>query len=137
MRVQEEVTMPIDSALKAQHVLDTLQRTFEGRQKTVVLVIQASGGSFTYVAIQAIMRSQQVIEPEIPTVTGLPPRLQFDTLLVAPLTVNFIGALYVADTVTASAAAVAVAQKYEIVEVLPVGLVAGGSHYSVRLRRLR
>lgn len=129
--------MPIDSPLKTQHVLTVLERTFAGRQKTVVLVAQAAGGTFTYMAIQVVMRPQQVPDPEIPSVRGTPPQAQFDTLLVAPLTVNFIGALYVADTTTASAIAVAAAQKYEIIEVLPVGIVSGGSHYSVKLRRFR
>ena len=129
--------MPIDNPLKAQHVLTVLERTFAGRQKTVVLVAQVASGTFTYTAIQAIMRAQQVPEPEIPSPKGGPPGAQFDTLLIAPLTVNFIGALYVADTAMASAVAVAGAQKYEIVEVLPVGILSGGSHYTVKLRRFR
>jgi hypothetical protein len=45
--------------------------------------------------------------------------------------------VYVADTPTPTALAVAAAAKYEILEALPVVLTAGGSHIRVLLRRLR
>ena len=60
-----------------------------------------------------------------------------DTQMGAPLGTNFTGAVYIADTVTPTAAAVAGAPRYEMVEVLPVGIVPGGSHLRVLLRRMR
>ena len=50
---------------------------------------------------------------------------------------NFTGVVYIADTVTATSGAVAAAQKYEVIEVLPVGMAPGGSHMRALLRRLR
>lgn len=125
-------------ANKTAHIQAMVQRTFQGRQGTVVFVIQTSGGtSYTYTAVQVILRPQAVIDPEIPDNVGASPRQLFDTLLVAPITTNFTGVVMIADTATATAAGVAAALKYEIIEAKPAGIVPGGTHYIVKLRRFR
>lgn len=127
--------MPLD-ARKSQHILNIVPKTWAGRQRTVVVVYLASG-SYSYSAIQVIMRPEQVIDPQIYDAGGNQPRHTTDMEMVAPLNTNFTGAVYVADTPTPTQAAVASAPKYEIIEVLPAGIVPGGSHLRVRLRRLR
>ena len=127
--------MPLD-ARKALHLLQVVTRSFAGRQRTVVVVALISG-SYTYTAIQAIMRPLAVVDLQIDDVAGQPASRASDTLMIAPLSTSFVGAVYIADTSVASAASVAPAPKYEIVEVLPTGIVPGGSHLRVSLRRLR
>ena len=130
--------MPLDSALKIAHIQAAILRAFQGRQRMVVFVYQNTGGlGYSYVTVMAIMRPQSVIEPEIPNVAGAPPRPQFDMLLVAPLGTNFTGVVLVADTSTATANAVAAAPKYEIIAVVPQGIVPGGTHLVAQLRRFR
>lgn len=130
--------MPLDNSLKIAHIQAVTLRAFQGRQKTVVFVYQNAGGSgYTYTAVSVIFRPQEVIEPEIPNIAGAPPRPQYDMLLVAPITTNFTGVVMIADTNTATANAVAAAQKYEIIEVVPGGIVPGGTHLVARLRRFR
>ncbi len=128
--------MPLDSQRKINHIQALTLRSFQGRQKTVVFVSQ-TGGSYSYTAVSVILRPVDVIDPQIPTITGGVPRQQFDTLLIAPIGTSFVGVLYVADTPTATASAVAAAQKYEIIESVPVGIVPGGTHIRCLLRRLR
>jgi hypothetical protein len=129
--------MPLD-ANKIAHIQAVVPKTYAGRQKTVVFVYQNSGGSgYTYTAVSVIFRSQGVIEPEIPHVAGAPPRQQYDMLMVAPITADFTGVVMVADTTAATSGAVAAAQKYEIVEVKPQGLVPGGTHWVALMRRFR
>ncbi|MBV9228012.1 MAG: hypothetical protein JOZ18_01775 [Chloroflexi bacterium] len=127
--------MPLD-ANKAAHIQAVTLRTFQNRQKTVVFVHQ-SAGAYSYTATAVIFRPQTIVDPEIPNVAGGQPRQQFDMLMIAPITTSFVGVVFVADTTTASASAVASAPKYEIIEALPVGIVPGGTHYAVKLRRLR
>ena len=127
--------MPLDSR-KEQHMQQVIPRTFAGRQRTVV-VVYLSGGSYSYSVVQVIMRPEQVIDPQIYDASGLVPLHNADMILVAPLGTSFTGAVYVADTTTATASAVASAPKYEIIEVLQVGIVPGGTHMRVLLRRLR
>ncbi len=127
--------MPLD-ARKTQHILQATAQSFTGRQRTVVLVALVSG-SYTYTAIQAIMRPVQVPDPQLYDVSSLSAPRSVDTLLIAPAGTNFTGVVYVADTTSATATAVAAAAKYEIIEVLPVGIIPGGSHLRVQLRRLR
>jgi hypothetical protein len=129
--------MPLDT-LKTAHIQAVTLRTFAGRQKTVVFVYQNSGGGgYTYTPVSVIFRPQEVIDPEIPNVAGVSPKLKFDMLMVAPITTNFTGVVMVADTTTATSSAVAAAQKYEIIEVVPQGIVPSGTHYEVKLRRFR
>ena len=127
--------MPLD-ARKAQHVLQVVTRSFTSRQRTVVVVYLASG-SYSYVPVQVIMRSLQIEDPQVADASGQALPHTADTLIIAPLSTSFTGAVFVADTTSASASAVAAAAKYEIVEVLPVGIVPGGSHVRVALRRMR
>jgi flavoprotein len=129
--------MPLDTN-KIAHILAVVLKTFTGRQKTVVFVYQnAGGGGYTYTAVAVIFRPQEVIEPEIPNIAGSAPKQQFDMLMVAPIGTNFTGVVMVADTVTATAGAVAAAQKYEIIEAVPVGIVPSGTHIIAKLRRFR
>jgi hypothetical protein len=127
--------MPLD-ARKAQHILQVVARSFATRQRTVVVVYMASG-SYSYVAVQGIMRSIQVVDPQIVDASGQALPRGADTMLIAPLATSFTGAVFVADTTSATSGAVAAAPKYEIVEVLPVGIIPGGSHLRVALRRMR
>lgn len=126
--------MPLD-ARKTQHILQIVAQSFAGRQRTVVIVYLASG-SYNYSAVSVIMRPQQVPDPQVYDLSGQAVPHTVDMLMIAPLGTNFSGAVYVADTTTATASAVSSAKKYEIVDVLPVGIVPGGSHLRVLLRRL-
>ena len=127
--------MPLDSR-KAAHIQNALPKTWAGRQKTVTLVTLA-GGVPSYTAIQVIVRPLAVVDPTVADAAGGAPRPVADTLLIAPTTLSLAGALYIADTPTATAAAVAAAPKYEIIEALPAGILPGGTHQRVTLRRLR
>ena len=129
--------MPLD-ANKIAHIQSVVPKTYTGRQKTVVFVYQNPGGSgYTYTPVSVIFRPQDVIEPEIPSLAGTAPKPQHDMLMIAPITTNFVGVVMVADTTTATSGAVAAAQKYEIIEVKPQGIVPGGTHVVAQLRRFR
>jgi hypothetical protein len=78
-----------------------------------------------------------IIEPEIPDAIGASPKPEFDLLVVAPITTTFSGVVLIADTTPASASAVAAAQKYAVIEAIPSGIVPGGTHIVVKLRRFR
>ncbi len=125
--------MPLDNR-KAAHIQDVLPKTWTGRQKTVVFV-STSAGSYSYTAVAVLFRPHNVIDPQIPDLVGRAPGVPADVTLIAPIGTNFTGVVYIADTPTASA--VAVASKYEIIEAVPVGILPTGSHYHVSLRRLR
>lgn len=130
--------MPLNTSQKIAHVLAAVNKSYAGRQKTVVVAYQnTGGGSYSYAAIQMIFRPDMVIDPEIPDSSGRPAGRPADLQAVAPLGTNFTGAVFIADTATATQAAVALATKYQIIEVLPVGIVAGGSHLRITLRRFR
>ncbi len=127
--------MPLD-ARKVQHLLQVVTRSFAGRQRTIVVVALVSG-SYTYTAVQVIMRPAHVVDPQVYDSAGQPEPRSADMLMIAPLATNFTGAVYVADTTIASISGVTPAPKYEIVEVLPAGMLPGGTHLRVSLRRLR
>lgn len=127
--------MPLD-ARKAQHALQVVARSFTSRQRTVVAVTLASG-SYSYSTLLVIMRPQQIVDPQLYDVSKLAAPATVDMMMIAPIGTSFTGVVYIADTTTATASAVASAPKYEILEVLPVGIVPGGSHLHVLLRRLR
>jgi hypothetical protein len=127
--------MPLD-ARKAAHILSVINKTFSGRQKTVVFVYQ-SGGSYSYSATNVIFRPEKMIDPQIPNASGTPPRPESDLTMIAPLGTSFTGLAFVADTATVSAAAVQAAPKYEVIEALTVGIVPTGTHVRALLRRLR
>ena len=126
--------MPLD-ARKAQHLLQVVTRSFAGRQRTVVVVALVSG-SYTYTAIQVIMRPQRVVDAQVYDPTGQSAPQSADMLMIAPLTTNFTGAVYIADTTIASLSGVTSAPKYEIAEVIPAGILPGGTHLRVSLRRM-
>lgn len=127
--------MPLDPR-KIQHIQDVTNSSFANRQRTVVLVTLLSG-VYSYVTLLAIMRPMQILNPQIVDTSADVPLRTPDILMQAPLNTSFVGVVYIADTPTPDATAVAAAMKYEILEVLPVGLVPGGSHLHVLLRRLR
>lgn len=127
--------MPLD-ARKTQHILNVVPKTYAGRQRTVVFVTLASG-VYSFSATQVIMRPEEVIEPQMFDANGQTPLHNVDMLMIAPLGTNFTGVVYVADTPTATSAAVTAAPKYEIIEALPAGVIPGGSHIRALLRRLR
>ena len=127
--------MPLD-ANKITHIQSVIQKTWNSRQKTVVFVYQASG-TYTYTTVQVIFRPQLIIDPEISDTLGASPRPQFDLLMIAPLSTSFSGVVLVADTTSATASAVAAAQKYAVIEALPTGIVPGGTHFVAKLRRFR
>lgn len=128
--------MPLDNQNKINHILAVILRTFAGREKTVVLVYQ-SAGTYSYATVQAIFRPQTILDLQIPDQAGAAPRQQFDLLMVVPAGTNLTGVVYVADTTTATALAVAAAPKYAIVEALPVGILPTGSRIMAKMRRLR
>lgn len=128
--------MPLDNQNKINHILAVIQRTFAGRQKDVTLVYQ-SAGTYSYATVQAIFRPQTILDLQVPDQSGAAPRQLFDLLMVVPVSTNLVGVVYVADTTTASASAVAAATKYAIVEALPVGILPAGTHIVAKLRRLR
>ncbi len=125
--------MPLNAS-KLAHIQTVIQKAWASRQKTVVFVT-LSGGTYSYTAVSVIFRPQQVIDPQILATSGGKPVPQFDMMVIAPLGTNFTGVVYIADTATSGA--VAAAQKYEVIEVLPVGMAPGGSHLRALLRRLR
>jgi hypothetical protein len=128
--------MPLDNANKIAHVSATVQRTWAGRQKTVVFVYD-SGGSYSYVAQTVIFRPQDVIDPQVPNMSGAAPSVPADMLMICALSISLTGVIYIVDTTTATSVAVAAATKYEIIESVPTGIIPGGTHYVVALRRLR
>lgn len=127
--------MPLDPR-KVQHIQKVTNASFASRQRTVVLVI-LNAGIYSYVTLLAIMRPLQALNPQVVDTSADPPLRAPDMLMQAPQGSSFTGVVYVADTPTPGASAVAAAAKYEILEALPVGMAPGGSHVRVLLRRLR
>lgn len=127
--------MPLDPR-KVQHIQNVTNLSFANRQRTVVLVT-LTGGTYSYATLLAIMRPLQALNPQVVDVSADSPLRSPDMLMQAPAGTSFAGVVYVADTPTPTALAVAAAAKYEILETLPVGLNPGGSHVRALLRRLR
>jgi hypothetical protein len=128
--------MPLNTPQKIAHVQAVTNASYIGRQKTVVFVYN-SAGMLSYVTQQVIFRPQNSIDPQIPNLSGGAPGVPAEIAMIAPLTVSFSGVMLVADTTIASAVGVAAAAKYEIIEAVPTGIIPGGTHYAVALRRLR
>lgn len=128
--------MPLDNPQKAAHLQAAVNRSFTGRQKTVVFVYQVAG-VYSYTPVSVIFRKQASIDPQIPASGGGQPGVPSDTYIVAPLGANFTGVVFIADTSTATSGAVAAAPKYEVIEALAVGILPGGTHIRALLRRLR
>jgi hypothetical protein len=127
--------MPLDPR-KILHIQQVTGATFASRQRTVVLVV-LSGGVYSYVTLLAIMRPLQILNPQVVVSDASDPLRSPDMLMQAPEGTDLTGVVYIADTTTPTAVAVANAAKYEILEALPVGSAPGGSHLRVLLRRLR
>ncbi len=127
--------MPLDSR-KIAHIQAVVQRSWTGRQKNVVFVYNTAG-VYSYTAVSAIWKPQDVVDPQIPALNGGAPSVPADTIMVVPIATNMTGVVYIADTATATSGAVAAAAKYEIIEAVPTGIIPGGTHYIVALRRLR
>lgn len=83
------------------------------------------------------MRPLHVVDPQVYDPAGQPAPHATDMLMIAPLATNFTGAVYVADTTVPSVSGVTPAPKYEIVEAVSAGIIPGGTHLRVSLRRLR
>jgi hypothetical protein len=128
--------MPLDSALKIAHVQAAVLRTYQGRQQTVVFVALASG-VWTYTAQSVIFRKQEVVDLEQPDLSGASPKIKADALMIVPISVSMAGVVYVALTSTATSGAVAAAEKFELVESTPTGIVPGGTHYVCDMRKFR
>ncbi len=127
--------MPLDPR-KIAHIQAVIPRTWSGRQRSVVFVYN-SAGAYSYSAQTVIWRPQNVIDPQIPWLSGAAPGVPADITMIAALSISFTGVVYVADTVTATSSAVAAAPKYEIIEAVPSGIIPGGTHIRVALRRMR
>jgi hypothetical protein len=127
--------MPLDT-IKAAHIQAVTQKVFTGRSQTVIFVT-LTGGSYSYQPVQAIFRPQTVVDPQLADEHARPPQPVSDLLMLTMTGVNYLGVLYVANTITATASAVALAPKYEIIVALPVGLIPGGTHVVSKLRCLR
>lgn len=108
----------------------------EGRTQ-VVTFVSLVAGVWTYTTQTVIFRRQDVIDPEIPDISGGAPRQRADALMIVPIAISMTGVVYVAYTNVATALSVSQAEKYEIVEATPSGIVPGGTHYVVNLRRMR
>lgn len=127
--------MPLDNR-KAGHIQQMVNKSFTGRQRSVVLVTN-SAGSYSYNALAVVFRPDLAIDPQIPNQDGQSPRARVDTVVLAPLGTSFAGVVLVADTPTATALAVQTSPRYEIVACVPAGILPGGTHLRVYLRRLR
>lgn len=132
--------MPLDSRktahIQALYNINSPHSLWSGRTKVVTFVYE-SAGVYSYTAISVIWRPQTIIDPQIPNVAGVTPLEPAAIYMLAPLATVFTGVVLVADTSTATQGGVAAANKYEIIEALPVGVVPGGTHYRCLLRRLR
>jgi hypothetical protein len=128
--------MPLDSALKIAHVQAMVRKAWTGRQQVVVFVSLVSG-VWTYTAQTVIFRRQEVVDPEIPDLSGGAPKMKGDALMIVDIAISMVGVVYVAYTATATSGAVQNADKYEIIESTPTGIIPGGTHYVVDLRRWR
>lgn len=128
--------MPLDSQNKINHIFNVLARTYQGRNQ-VVTFVSNSGGTWSYTLQTVIFRRQDVIDPEQPDISGGAPRLRADAVMIVPISVSMTGVVYIAYTNVATALSVSQAEKYEVVEATPSGIVPGGTHYKVDLRRWR
>lgn len=124
--------MPLDNR-KATHIQQVVNKTFAGRQRSVTLVYNTAG-SYSYSALPVVFRPDLALDPQIP---GQQSRLQVDAVIIAPLGTSFQGVVLVADTPTATPLAVQTSPKYEVVACVPAGILPGGTHLRVYLRRFQ
>ncbi len=126
--------MPLDNR-KIGHIQQLITRSFAGRQRNLVIVALVSG-TYTYTQFPAIARVERTLNSQMFDAHNESVQQSIDLLLIVPHGTDFTGSVYIADTPTATALAVTSAPKYEIIEVLVSGIVPGGSHLRVFLRRL-
>lgn len=130
--------MPLDTPQKINHIRAIQARILAGRTRNVVFVYQTAGTTtYTYALVAVIWRVQDILDPQIPAAAGNAPGVPFDVQMVCPIATVFVGVVYVADATVATAGAVAAAEKYELIEPVPVGILPGGTHIKAILRRLR
>ncbi len=129
--------MPLDSN-KVAHIQSLYSSTkiYAQRQQTVVFVSLVSG-VWTYTAQSVIFRKQEVIDPEQPDISGGSPKIKADALMIVPISVSVTGVVYVALTSTATALAVSNAEKFEIIEATPTGIITGGTRLVCDMRKFR
>ncbi len=130
--------MPLNTPQKIAHIQAIQSTILQGRTRNVVFVYQTTGTTtYTYALVAVIWRPQDILNPQIPAAAGNAPGVPFDTQMQCPLGTNFTGLVYIADATVATAAAVAAAKKYELIEAVPVGILPGGTHIKATLRYLR
>ena len=129
--------MPLD-ANKVAHLqsLYSSSKIYAQRQQTVVFVALASG-IWTYTAQSVIFRKQEVIDLQQPDISGVSPKIKADALMIVPISVSMTGVVYVALTSTATALAVSNAEKFEIIEATPTGIIPGGTRLVCDMRKFR
>src|SRR5438445_10730699 len=128
--------MPLDSVLKQNHVYTAVKKTWAGRTRVVVFVSQ-NAGVWSYAAQTVIFRPLEVIDVEQPDTSGGTPKLRADTIMIVDIAISMTGVVYVADTTTATAGAVASASKYEVIEATQSGIITTFTQWEVDLRRMR
>jgi hypothetical protein len=115
---------------KIARIIANRARMSQGRQRTVVAVINMPEG-LAYQAIQCTWTSQMYSEPQ----TFTQPESEIHAIAEMPLTVDPTAFSFIADTATATADAIAAADKYEVAQYRKAGIVA--NRWRLHLRRLR
>jgi hypothetical protein len=128
--------MPLDSQNKINHIAAVIARSYQGRTQ-VVTFVSLVAGVWTYTLQTVIFRRQEVFDPEIPDTSGTAPTPKADAIMIVPISVSMTGVVYVAYTNVATALSVSTAQKFEVIEATPTGIVPGGTHLVVDLRYMR
>jgi hypothetical protein len=126
--------MPLD-AIKAAHITALRARAQANRTRSVVFVT-LSGTTYSYTAVSVVFKFVRIYDPEIQNIHGAEPKLESDAIVLIPISQSVAGLLYIADTTTATSGAVAAANKYEAVEILPLGILPASTHYEISLRRM-
>src|SRR5579859_3850703 len=107
------------------------------RTRTVVFVTMAAGGALTYTAVNVVWRNIDQWD-----VTQLDPHGHsqprgWEVLIEAPTTNPLDVVAYIADTPTATQAAVQAAVKYEVLSRQLLGIAPAGDRWMGHLRRMR
>jgi hypothetical protein len=137
--------VPLDSR-KVAHIAANRARIRAGRSETVVFV-GASGASAGYVAVDGVVWHDEGLVPAgVETRAGQVTRRPWDAIAEFPGTTVFPSDLrLIARTATPTAAGVAAAERYTVLDRVRAGLGttgsgggnAAGNRWVVKLRRLR
>ena len=121
-------------ARKLARILANRDRVRQGRTTTITLVYNKPEGTI-YQAANVVWQYQHYADPiaQRPFAEGMPNAIHVRA--ECPITLDPGQISYIADTPTATAAAVAAAHVYEIVSYRKAGIVA--NRWSVHLRRMR